>query len=362
MKKLPHLKITWINTCSLLFSFSLFFSSVDAQETTVQPATKTTIFEHLQQEGYLEITLESDFKKFIKNKKTNDYQATLLKVKKADGTEETWNTEIRPRGKMRRSVCAIPPIKMRFDEDQLKSRGLDKRRTLKMVTLCRNGSGYEQLVLREYLAYKLYNIITDHSFRVQLAKIKYEDTGANDRGFDEGFAFFIEHPKNLAERTEAEILKNQKFGNRLMNTDAGERFAMFQYMIGNTDWYFFNGHNVEVCGVPGTSDLIPLPYDFDYAGIVGTPYAVPHDQLPIEHVSQRFYQGYCRTKEETMKTIQLFIDNKQEIMQLAETFPHFAKYSRKSTVKYLKKFYKTIEHPKKRKKGILEHCGMWPIK
>ena len=63
-----------------------------------------------------------------------------------------------------------------------------------------------------------------------------------------------------------------------------------------------------------------------------------------------------------MKTIQLFLDKKQEIMQLAETFPYFAKYSRKSTVKYLNKFYKTIEHPKIRKKAILEHCGKWPIK
>ena len=342
-------------------AFCFFFALTYAQKETVQPATKTTIFEHLQQDGYLHVTLESDYKNFIKSKKTNNYQPALLKVKKADGQEETWQTEIRPRGKMRRSVCAIPPIKMRFSEKELKSRGLDKRRTLKMVTLCRKGSGYEQLVLREYLTYKLYNIITDHSFRVQLAKIKYEDTGGNEKGFDESFAFFIEHPKNLAERTEAEILENQRFGGKLMNTDAGERFALFQYMIGNTDWYFFNGHNVEVCGIPSTTDLVPLPYDFDYAGIVGTPYAVPHDRLPISHVAERFYQGYCRTEEETMKTIQLFLDKKQEVLTMAETFPHFAKYTKKRVLKYLKEFYKIIEHPKKRKKAILEHCGMWPI-
>lgn len=349
----------------LLLIFTVFLLTpglVQSQDAPVDVATEKTIFEHLQQEEYLSITLESDYKKFIKQKKTNDYQPAKLIINRPDGTQETWDTEIRPRGKMRRTVCEIPPIKIRFNEEELKSKGLDKRRTLKMVSLCRNGKGYEQLVLREYLAYKLYNLITDQSFQVQLAKIKYVDTGGKDKGFDESFAFFIEHPKNLADRTESRILESQRFGGNLMNTDEGERFAMFQYMIGNTDWYYFNGHNVEVCGIPGTANLVPLPYDFDYAGIVKTPYAVPHDRLNLQSVTERYYQGYCRSKEETMKTIQLFLDKKEAILSTTKNFPYFAKYSRKSTYKYLAKFYKILEKPKKRKAYILEHCDMWPIK
>ncbi len=349
-----------------ILSFLLFFQFpciAQQVEEPVKPAVKTTIFEHLQrEEGYLSVVLESNFKNLIKSKRTNDYQSAQLKVIKADGSEEVWQTEIRPRGNMRRTVCDIPPIKIRFDESELKSRGLDKRRTLKMVILCRNGKGFEQLVLREYLCYKLYNIITDHSFRVQLARIKYKDTKDEDRGFDESFAFFIEHPKNLAERTAAELLKDQRFGSSMINTDAGERFAMFQFMIGNTDWYYFSGHNVEVCGIPGASDLIPLPYDFDYAGFVRTPYAVPSDKLPIQSVVDRYYQGYCRTEKEMMATIQLFLSKKKEIMDTATTFPHFTKYSKKHVTKFLKKFYAILENPKKRKKAILEHCDMWPVR
>ncbi len=320
-----------------------------------------TIFQHLQQDAYLDITLESDFKAYIKNKKKNVYQPATMRVGKSDGSEETWEVEIRARGNMRRKVCNIPPIKMRFSEEQLEQRGLDKRSTLKMVVSCRNSSAYEQMVLREYLIYKLYNIITDHSFRVQLAKIKYVDTNGKGAGFDESFAFFIEHPKDLADRTKTELLEGGRFGASLMNTDAGERFAMFQYMVGNTDWYYFNSHNVEVCGIPGTPDLVPLPYDFDYAGLVRTPYAVPLDKLKISSVSERYYQGYCRTKEETMETIQLFLDKKGEILKMAEEFPYFDKYSKKYVRKYLNNFFKIIENNKVLKRHILNHCDLWPV-
>ncbi len=348
----------------ILFVFRTVSFSQDEEADHVQPASKTTIFEHLQQEpgDYLHIVLESDYKKLIQQKKEDEYQPATLTIRRSDGSEEKWQTDIKPRGNMRRSVCEIPPIKIRFDEEQLLERGLDKRSTLKMVILCRNGNGYEQLVLREYLAYKLYNLITDHSFQVQLAKVTYLDAGGKDRGFDESFAFFIEHPKDLADRTEASMLEHQRFGSRLMNTDAGERFAMFQYMIGNTDWYFFNNHNVEVCGIPGTSDLIPLPYDFDYAGLVKSPYAVPHDRIGTKTVLERYYQGYCRSEEETMETVQLFLSKKKEIMKMASTFPYFAKYSRKHVTQYLSKFFDILETPRKLKQEILWHCDKWPVR
>ncbi len=323
---------------------------------------KKTIFEHLQQDEHLNITLESNYKAFLKNKKTNDYQPAKLRIARPDGSEETWEIEIRARGNMRRTVCDIPPIKMKFSEEQLRERGLDKRSTLKMVIICRNSGSYEQMVLREYLTYRLYNIITNHSFQVQLAKIKYVNTDGKSDGFNESFAFFIEHPKNLADRTEAELLEGCHFSSALMNTDAGERFAMFQYMVGNTDWYYFNSHNVEVCGMPGTSDLVPLPYDFDYAGLVRTPYAVPLDKLNLSTVSERYYQGYCRSKEETMETIQLFLDKKEEIMKMAVEFPYFDKYSKKYVRKYLGNFFKTIENKKGIKRHILKHCDMWPVR
>ncbi len=351
---------TIVQYLSLLAALFIF-SSFNTVYSTFPTSEKKTIFEHLQQDHYLSITIESDFRNYVSEKNSNEYQPAVLRVNKPAGEEEIWDIEIRARGNMRRKVCDNPPMKIRFSEQQLKERGLDKRSTLKTVIICRNSGSYEQMVLKEYITYRLYNIITDHSFKVQLAKIKFVDLSGESKEFDESFAFFIEHPKNIVERTEGKILEGQMVSSEVMNTDAGERFAMFQYMIGNTDWYYFNGHNVELCGLPGTADLIPLPYDFDYAGIVKTPYAVPLGSLGIPSVTERYYQGYCRSKEETMQTIELFQNKKTEIMNLVDEFPYFTKYSRRDVKKYLMSFFKTIEKPKSVKRRILKHCDLWPV-
>ena len=41
--------------------------------------------------------------------------------------------------------------------------------------------------------------------------------------------------------------------------------------------------------------MIPIPYDFDFSGLVDAPYATPPDVLKIANVRQRFYRGYCAT-------------------------------------------------------------------
>ncbi|MEZ4933970.1 MAG: hypothetical protein R2788_17835 [Saprospiraceae bacterium] len=179
-----------------------------------------------------------------------------------------------------------------------------------------------------------------------MVKIKYEDITGKDKGFDESFGFFIEHPKDLAERTQASILEHQKFGSKLMNTDEGERFAMFQFMIGNTDWYYFNNHNVEVCGVPGTSDLIPLPYDFDYAGLVKTPYATPHDRLGLKECYGTLLPGLLPYQGGDHGNGPVVLGQKRRSWKWLRLSPYFAKYSKKHVRKYLGEFFAILEDPK----------------
>ena len=354
---------------TFLFAFLLFsfFGIPQDPGQDIIPVSETavesppTIFNHLYRDTVLNLVLAFDHDRLLKNKNTNNYQPGTLRIQEADGKEEVWDIELRPRGNMRRKVCDIPPIKIRFMEEQLQERGLDKRRSLKMVILCRKGTGFEQLLLREYLAYRLYNIMTPYSYRVQLARITYRDTEGN-RDFMEGFAFFIEHPKDLAERTGATILGEEvNFSPKLMKSDESEMFAMFQYMIGNTDWHFYNNHNVDILGKPGTSELIPIPFDFDYSGLVKTTYAVPSDKLRIKHVVERYYQGCCREEEETLATIQQFLDKKDAIMGTACEFPYFRNYSRNHINRFLDKFFRILEDPKARKREILKHCDMWPV-
>jgi hypothetical protein len=320
--------------------------------------TTNSILETLLREDYLEMTLELNFKDILRHKRVKEYKPGKLSYLDESGNQQNWDIEVRTRGNMRLQVCSLPPLKLRFSKKELAAKGLSKHHTLKLVICCREARGFEQFVLREYLAYRLYNILTEQSLRVQLGKVKIIDTGG-DKAPLENFAFIIEDDDEMAERCGGKILSGSFANSRVLNTDECERFSLFQYMIGNTDWYVYSGHNIEMFGKTGTSTPIPVPYDFDYAGLVSTPYAVPNDQIPITHISERYYQGFCRPKEDTHRTIALFLDKKEEVMAYARQFPHFNARSRKYVLKYLGSFYKTIENPKRVKREILQKCDRW---
>ncbi len=340
--------------------FAIVFLLVTASAILLaQSSDKQSVFELFQTEDYLSITLESDFQNLKKNKNTDDYQPAVLSYQNKDGGTVRWEIEIKPRGKMRRMVCTMPPLKLKFPKAAIKEQGLDKFRTLEMVEICDQGNDHEQYVLREYVAYKLYNMLTDQSFRVQLVKIDFKNTSSKGTPMD-GFAFIIENNDEMAKRLRGKIIEPQSIGRRLPNTQEKELFCMFQFMIGNTDWWTSTGHNLDIFGEEtDTVKPIPIPYDFDYSGFVNTTYSVPNDKVPIKYVTERFYQGPCRTEAETKETIQVFLNKKGEMIKYCQDFPHFSKYSKKHVIKFLNTFYKIIESPAGIKNQLFKNCDFY---
>lgn len=336
----------------LLFQTPLF--QQESHSLAVSNSLQTeSVFEMLRKAQPFEMTLETDFK-YLKNKRnTADYLPAKLSFVDIEGNVHNFEIEVRPRGNMRRNACDIPPLKIKFPGSSADSK------TLKMVAICKESGYYEQLVLREYVAYRLYNIMTRQSLQVQLVKMKFNDTGGKDTP-GESFAFFIEHHDEMARRNEGKILDQHHISMRVLNTAEYERLCLFQFMLGNTDWLAFTGHNLKVFGVPGTSSPVFVPYDFDYSGFVNAAYAVPDKRLGLPDVTDRYYLGLSRPEEESMETIRLFLDKKQEMLAFCEDFPYFDKQSRKHTLKYLNDFYNIIEHPKKSKRWVFGHCDRWP--
>ena len=78
-------------------------------------------------------------------------------------------------------------------------RNLEEIKRIKVVTHCKGSQDYEEYVLKEYLCYKIYNIISPVSFRVRLVRMTYVDTGRKNK-VTEGWAFMIEPKHMLAER------------------------------------------------------------------------------------------------------------------------------------------------------------------
>lgn len=316
-----------------------------------------TLFNHFYNEDTLHITIETDLKPLIRKKDSENYQAAYLTFINKKGERENWTIRLRARGNMRKSICFLPPLKVKFDKEEVKGRGLSGGRKFKLVTQCKGTKAYEQYVLQEHLIYKSYNILTEESFRIQLVYFTIKDTKGKMKTI-KSFGFFIEPAKDLAERMEGIVIEPKIISPRGLEASTIDRMSIFQFMIGNTDWYIYNRHNLKILSTPRYRLGLVVPYDFDYSGLINAPYAAPHKWFPMESVRERFYIGYCRDDPTWTKNLQLFRDKKTEIIALFKNTPFLENYSRKSGIKYIEDFYEIIENKGRTKRMMKEHCDI----
>jgi hypothetical protein len=118
-------------------------------------------------------------------------------------------------------------------------------------------------------------------------------------------------------------------------------------MIGNTDWSLDNRHNAVLIQPKGieTSIPFPVPYDFDFSGMVNAPYAKPSGHLPIQHVKERFFQWRGGQKEDFSKTLVLFSTKKAEIMASCQKFELLNEESKAEVLTYLGSFFAMLDSP-----------------
>lgn len=304
--------------------------------------------------------LEFDMMKFMREKDDETYQEATLVYRLNDTVNIRKTIELKARGFFRKEYCSLPPIKIRFEKSGDPLGDLDKMKTLKLVTYCIYNKRYQQYVLKEYLAYKLYNLLTEQSFRVRLVKINYIDTGRRKPKEFSGYGFIIEDVDLMAERNNAMELKFMDYtiGQHLLDQDAMTRVALFQYMIGNPDWSVPNSHNMKYIRFKELSKTapIPVPYDFDYSGLVNASYAIPFEVMGIGSVTERLYLGICHTVEEFREACRGFLDKKEGIYRTIREFEYLDEGIRKNLIRYIDGFFTVIESDKLLRGEILEKC------
>ena len=262
---------------------------------------------------------------------------------------------IRARGNFRKkkSTCRMPPLRVNFAKKEVVGTLFDGQDKLKLVTHCRDGEDYEQNVLEEYLAYRLYNHLTDQSFRVRLAKITYTDPEEDEPLVR--FGFFIEDEDRMAARLSGEMQEFTQVHPFRFVEGAEPRVAIFQYMIGNTDFSSVSGHNVKV--LRGPDGLIPVPYDFDWAGLVSAKYAKPNEQLGIRNVRQRVFRGFCRADQDFSAAFAEFLDLREALPSIIEEISAgWKEKDRKRAQEYIDDFYEILEDPSKADRRIVREC------
>jgi hypothetical protein len=94
---------------------------------------------------------------------------------------------------------------------------------------------------------------------------------------------------------------------------------------------------------PAIVGFVPVPYDFDYTGLVNTEYAIPGETLGIKSVRERYFLGPCRPESLHLNAINRIMSFKDEINDLILNFDYLDEYAKTDMIGYLETFFETAE-------------------
>jgi hypothetical protein len=266
------------------------------------------------------------------------------------------------RGKSRLAYCHFPPLFADFKGQEKDGTLFEGQKKLKIITQCNPGETFERYLMQEYSIYGAFNVLTDTSFRARRINATYRDSTGKKKDLVSS-AFFLESDNELAERLGRQTHEIEKINPAQIDPAHASLFALFQYLIANTDWSNLQGpeekeccHNGKVVILPGSAEgWLVVPYDFDQAGIINTKYSLPAEELGIRSVRQRLYRGRCIHLDQLDATISLFNERRSDIE--AALLPEALQgKDRKSTIDYIDEFYEIINDPSQRKKRIEMAC------
>jgi hypothetical protein len=312
----------------------------------------------------LPLTITTDLRALVGDRRTSPDRPAVFTVPglgpgSGAGTPVEVPGEVRTRGAFRLdpSNCSFPPLRIDIDADVAEGTELEGQDHLKLVSSCRPGrASYDELVRLEYLVYRTHALVADVSFRTRWIELTLVDeTGAEDPVTRSGF--LIEQDDALAERFGAVVFDLEE-GKGLPRTalDPSSMLstALFQYMIGNSDWSDVEGHNVELLDRGGVA--VVVPYDFDFTGLVDAPYATPPTSFQLSSVRERVYRGWCANPVLTARELERFRSSKDAVLTLWRDASELDEDTRRRTVSYLEEFYEDIETDERANRRFLRDC------
>jgi hypothetical protein len=332
-------KISILILLSGLLNLTIYGQVTPADTIYVVRDTQNVNTRLFESDKVIDISLKFNLTEYKRMRSNTKYLDAILTYHTSPEDSITKNIKVRARGVVRREICDFPPLLLDFKMKDSAGGEFSGIRKLKLVPTCR--TGFEDLILREYLIYKLYNVLTDVSFKVRLLRITYINTFKISKPIVQ-YGFVIEPIKLLEKRTRSNEIKPPKVTQKNIRPELMNRFAIFNYMIGNTDWSVPIMHNALILaqGISDRPDLgLIVPFDFDYSGFVNAYYAVPFPDLPIQSVRDRYFLGVCRSEEEFQNALKEFLDKKEAFYAIINDFPYLNEKSKKDLIRYLDGFY-----------------------
>ena len=310
----------------------------------------------------LNIEIEAAFGMLARDRPNEEEVAGKFRYTAEDGSLVEFDVAVRTRGRLRRNkrVCRFPPLRLNFKKSEVKDSLFDKQNRLKIVTHCRKEAHYDQAILSEYLAYRIFNLLTDTSFRVRLLRVTYMYTDKNRQV--EKYAIFIEHKDRIGKRLDAKTTEIQRAQIKNMRQPDLNLASVFHFLIGNTDFSPIAAAPGEDCchnQIMFTREGEPnytIPYDFDQSGFVDAPHALPNERFGLRSVRDRLYRGRCSNNGYLPSTLRQFNEKRSDIEALIKDQRELSKRKSRNMLSYINEFYETINNPRRLNRDIVKKC------
>jgi hypothetical protein len=316
-----------------------------AQQKDVPPIFK--------EEQPLALSLKFSFKEVKKEKVDSIYFPTHFGFKNEKGQNDSIAIKVRARGNFRRNNCFYPPIRVKLKKKSAEGTAFEDNKDFKLVLPCQTGKIGNDLILKEYLCYKILEPITPYFFHTRLVDLELTDLSGKPKTYSVK-SFLIEDDDLIAHRFNGKVVEQDIHPLTLSDTTV-VLFDFFQYLIANTDWSAAQQHNVKI--IQTANKKIPLTYDFDMAGLVNAPYATVSEALTISSVQERLYRGFCRNESLMQYARSEYLRLEPAIMKVIKD--HQALYSErdfKGIEKFVGEFFETLKNDKRFKDAVLLGC------
>jgi hypothetical protein len=310
----------------------------------------------------LALTLAAPWREFERTKSAKKRYPGTLEYVDESGTRRSVPVAFQPRGINRLEVCRLPPVKLIFEKDAVKDTPFRGNKSLKLVTHCGNGDRWEHYAIKEMLAYRIYSLVSERSFRVRAVSATYVDSA--ERSSDgPHFGFLIEDDSDLAKRNHLQRLRVPRLEVEQLEPLDNDRFSLFEYLIGNTDFAVLNGpsadrccHNSELFVANAQSKVSAVPYDFDSSGLVDAHYAVPSPTLMIRSNRERVYRGFCANNAMLETARHEMIGLEPRILELVRNEGRLDARSRQAADDYLSNGFEVLRDDEKFAREITAKC------
>lgn len=314
------------------------------------------------EEKPLRIDLYADYVSLLDDVSDNRvYHDAKFTLKNQSSAFRDMAVRLKTRGhfRLRKQTCNFPPLRFKFEADQAKGTVFQGQNKLKYVSHCQNDKNdYEQHTLEEFLIYRMYNVFTDYSYQVRLARVNFIDVNGQDT--IQRYGFFIEDKTHMADRIGRQVLKFRNVKQYQVLRSNMLVLSLFQYMIGNCDWDVSRLHNLDLMSVNEHSLPVAVPYDFDWSAIIAHDYFVPDPQIDLEAKYKRRYKSYRWTDEEFEAAFNIFHEHRDELMIMISDFEYLDNDNRLKLLAYISEFYDLISSKSDVKEYILKKAKKLP--